>query len=453
MRFRIGPHAISSAFLLKTVLLGSCLVSSPSQNSIAYGEEIPGVESKQINMENDWPWWRGPYRDGKTSAATADRSDSAGARIPSNFSATENVIWKAPVPGRGHGSPIVVGNKVFLPTADEKKQIHSVLAFDRETGKMLWNTDVSQGGFPAKNHPKNTEASSTLASDGELVFATFFHHKTVEVVALDFEGKEAWRKKAGDFDPKMYEYGYAPSPIIYNDKIIVTGEYDGDSFIVALSRNDGSEAWRIERPKSISFSSPVIAKVNNQVQMLISGNQFVTSYSPDTGKQLWRVAGTTFATCGTMVWDGDIVFASGGFPKAETLAVLADGSKKVLWRNNKKCYEQSMIAYQGHLYALTDNGIAYCWKGDDGKEMWEKRLQGPVSASPVLIGDRILWANEGGTFYVYKATPEKFELLAQNQLGDESFASPAVSGDRLFLRVATQGDGDRQEFLYCIGAK
>jgi outer membrane protein assembly factor BamB len=232
----------------------------------------------------------------------------------------------------------------------------------------------------------------------------------------------------------------------------VTGEYDGDSFIVALRRNDGNEVWRIDRPKSISFSSPVIAKVNNQVQMLISGNQFVTSYSPDTGKQLWRVAGTTFATCGTMVWDGDIVFASGGFPKAETLAVLADGSKKVLWRNNKKCYEQSMIAYQGHLYALTDNGIAYCWKGDDGKEMWEKRLQGPVSASPVLIGDRILWANEGGTFYVYKATPEKFELLAQNQLGDESFASPAVSGDRLFLRVAAQEDGGRQEYLYCIGA-
>jgi len=130
---------------------------------------------------------------------------------------------------------------------------------------MLWNTDVSTGGFPAKNHPKNTEASSTLASDGELIFATFFHHKTVEVVALDFDGKESWRKKAGDFDPKMYEYGYAPSPIIYNDKIIVTGEYDGDSFIVALSRKDGSEVWRIDRPKSISFSSPVIAKVNDQV--------------------------------------------------------------------------------------------------------------------------------------------------------------------------------------------
>ena len=111
-----------------------------------------------------------------------------------------------------------------------------------------------------------------------------------------------------------------------------------------------------------------------------------------------------------MVWDGDIVFASGGFPKPETLAVKADGSGKVLWRNNQKCYEQSMLAYNGYLYGLTDGGVMFCWRGTDGQEMWKHRLTGPVSASPVLAGGNIYWANELGTLYVFIPTPERFEI-------------------------------------------
>jgi outer membrane protein assembly factor BamB len=398
----------------------------------------------EIDINNDWPWWRGASRDGKTTSGTD---------IPTEFSETQNVIWKTAVPGRGHGSPIIVKSLVCLPTADEEQQIHSVVAFDRQSGKPLWKQDLSQGGFPARNHPKNTEASSTLASDGTLIFATFFHHKTVELYALSLKGEVVWKKVAGAFDPKMYEYGYAPSPILYQDMVIVTAEYDGESFIKAFRRQDGEEVWSINRPKSISFSSPVIANIADRPQLLLSGQQVVCSYDPSNGKQIWSVIGTTFATCGTMVWDGNNVFASGGFPKAETIAIVGDGSKKVLWRNNKKCYEQSMLAHQGYVYALTDNGIAYCWNGETGEQKWEKRLKGPVSASPVLLGDRILWANEGGSFFVWRATPEKFELLVENQLGDESFASPAVAGGQLFLRVAKQEDGKRQEYLFCIGKK
>lgn len=397
-----------------------------------------------IDVPNEWPWWRGATRDGKTVNSV---------NVPIRFSETENVIWKAKVPGRGHGSPIVVKSLVIVPTADDSQQIHSVVAFDRQSGQQQWKMDLSQGGFPARNHPKNTEASSTLASDGTLIFATFFHHKTVELYALSLRGELVWKKIAGNFDPKLYEYGYAPSPVLYQDMVIVTAEYDGDSFIKAFRRGDGEEIWSINRPKSISFSSPVIAYVSNRPQLLISGHQFVSSYDPSNGKQLWSVIGTTFATCGTMVWDANNVFASGGFPKAETIGIAGDGSKKVLWRNNKKCYEQSMLAHQGYIYALTDNGIAYCWNGETGEQMWEKRLGGPVSASPVLLDDKILWANERGSFFVWKASPEKFELLAENQLGDESFASPAVAGGQLFLRVAKQESEVRQEYLFCIGNK
>ncbi len=150
------------------------------------------------------------------------------------------------------------------------------------------------------------------------------------------------------------------------------------------------------------------------------------------------------------MWDGDVVFASGGYPQSETVAIKADGSGEVLWQNGQKCYEQSMLATGGHLYALTGDGILFCWRGSDGQEMWKHRLRGPVSASPILAGGHIYWANELGTLYAFKPNPDKFELVSENQLGDESFASPAVGGNHLFLRVAKRGP-QRPEFLYCLG--
>ena len=144
------------------------------------------------------------------------------------------------------------------------------------------------------------------------------------------------------------------------------------------------------------------------------------------------------------------MIASGGFPKSETLAVRADGSGTVLWRNNQKLYEQSLLAHQGHVYALADSDVLYCWRVADGKQMWLKRLKGPVSASPVLAGGHIYWANELGTLYVFRPNPQAFELVAENQIGTDAFASPAICGGQIFLRVG-QGEGrERQEFLYCF---
>jgi outer membrane protein assembly factor BamB len=152
-----------------------------------------------------------------------------------------------------------------------------------------------------------------------------------------------------------------------------------------------------------------------------------------------------------MVWHKDIVIASGGYPKAETIAIRADGSGEMLWRNSQKCYEQSLLAYDGYVYGLTDNGVIYCWRVEDGKDMWKQRLRGPVSSSPVLAGGHIYWANERGTTYVFKPNPESFELVAENQLGDESFASPAVCGGKIYIRSASGSGAKRQEYLYCFG--
>lgn len=422
-------------------LIGMILVIAGFSNAPLTAQEKGIGDFPKLSAQTDWPWWRGPTRNG-----FADQTP-----VPTKLSDTENVVWKVPVPGRGHSSPTVVGTKVFLTTADNAKQIHSVLAFDRASGKSLWQVEVNQGAFPEHNHAKNTETTPTLASDGERLFATFYHHDKVEAIALDFEGNIEWKQDVGAFRPRQYEYGYAPSPLIYRNSVIIAAEYDGDSFIAALDRQTGRQIWKTPRQKNITFSSPVVTHVAGKDQLLISGGEKVAAYDPSNGKLLWSVPGTTFATCGTMVWDGDIVFASGGYPKAETLAVKASGKHEVLWRNTQKCYEQSMLAVDGYLYALNDNGIMFCTRGKDGKEMWRMRLKGPVSASPVLANGHIYWANELGTLYVMRPNPEKFELIAENTIGTDSFPSPAICGGQIFLRVGQKQDGNRQEWLYCFG--
>ena len=388
----------------------------------------------------DWPWWRGPQRNGLVQEGTP----------PTRFGAGENIRWKAKVPGRGHSSPIVIGDQIFLATADESQQTQSVLAYSLGDGRLLWSQEISRGGFPQNNHRKNTEASSTIASDGERLFVTFFHHRQIQLTALGLDGSQQWQRSAGPFNPKKYEYGYAPSPVVYQGFVIVATEWDGESAITAFNRNTGRPAWRTPRPANITFSTPVIANVSGRDQLFLSGSNQVASYDPTNGRPLWVVPGTTAATCGTMIWEGNVVFASGGYPKAETIAVRADGSRQIVWRNQQKCYEQSMIVVDGFVYGLTDKGVLYCWRANDGREMWRERLAGPVSASPVLAGGHIYWANERGSWFVFKPNPEAFELVAENRLGDEVFASPAVVKDEMIVRVAGSEGGIRQEYLICI---
>lgn len=413
----------------------------PAANAAA---EQGMLDFPALDPARDWPWWRGPTRNGVA------RPD---AKPPARFGDAENVVWRAPVPGRGHSSPIVVGERVFLTTADETAQVQSVLAFDRATGRQLWQTVVNRGGFPASIHHNNTHATPTLASDGRQLIAAFFHNESVQATWLDLDGKQIRQQVIGPFNPRRYEYGYGPSPLLFKNTCIFCSEFDGASFLAAVEIASGKEVWRTPRPDNISFSSPVVAPIAGRDQLLLSGAHAVASYDPNTGAELWSAKATTAATCGTVVWHGDVVLASGGFPDSVTCAVQGDGSGKVLWRNNEKCYEQSMIVHEGFLYALTDKGVMYCWNVADGAERWKQRLRGPVSSSPVLADGRIYWANERGTFYVVRATPERFDLVAENQLGDESFASPAAVGDRLFVRVASSASGKREEYLYCLGEK
>lgn len=388
----------------------------------------------------DWLRWRGP--DGTNTAAP-------GQRIPSEWSTDKNVVWRADVPGRGHASPLVVGDLVVLETADEASATQSVVAFSRRDGSLAWQTAISTGGLPPL-HRKNTHASSTAASDGRRIFVVFCHHEKIEVAALDLSGKVVWRVDAGPFRPRAYEYGYAASPTIHGDMLIVTADSDTAAWIRAFRLADGTQVWSRDRPRSLNWGSPIVAPVAGRDQILLSGSRMIAAYDPGTGAPLWNTPCLTMATCGTCVWDDGLVFASGGFPDSETVAVRADGSG-VVWKNRVKCYEQSLLVTGGHVYAFSDQGVFFCWEAKTGTERWKQRLAGPVSASPLLVGDLILATNEAGTTWVLRANPDRYEEVARNQLGESGFASIAAVDGRLFIRTSTGDGAGHRESLYCVG--
>ncbi|NBV22293.1 MAG: serine/threonine protein kinase [Proteobacteria bacterium] len=388
----------------------------------------------------DWPWWRGPQRNG-----VAD----ANQQPPLKWSNTENVLWKAPVPGRGHGSPIVVGNQVFLAAAEAPEGIQSLLCFDRATGKQVWQKEIHRGAFP-KGNDKSSFASSTPACDGQRVFINFLHNGAVYTTALSRDGQQLWQTKVTDY---ILHQGFPTSPAVYQSLVIVSADNKGGGKIAGLERATGKVVWEHERPKFPNYASPIILKVNGRDQLLLTGCELVTSLDPLTGKVLWETKGSTTECVTSPVTDGQAIIISGGYPKNHVAAIRGDGTGSVAWENSSRVYVPSMLFHQGHLFAVQDAGVAACWNFATGAEVWKSRLGGGFSASPVQVGDRIYAVNEAGRTFIFKATPTAFESLGENQLGDEAMATPTICGGRIYMRVAARKDGQRQEILYCIGSK
>ena len=390
----------------------------------------------------DWPCWRGPTRDGVAPA---------GQKPPLKWSETDNVLWKSPVPGRGHGSPTVVGNHVYLATAKEADQTQSVLCFDRKAGKQLWKTEIHSGGFATKGNGKSSHASSTVACDGERLFINFLHDGAIYTTALTREGKRLWQTKVADY---TLHQGFGSSPAVYKNLVLVSADNKGGKGAVAgLDRITGKIVWTQPRPKSPNYCSPIVLRVDGRDQLIMIGCDLVTSFDPLTGKKFWEIEGATTECVTSTVTDGKHIYTSGGYPKNHLACVRADGSGKVVWEKGTRIYVPSMIAKDGHLYAVMDEEFAVCWKADTGEERWKKRLKGTFSASLVLVGDNLLATNEAGQTFVFAAKPDAYEAVAQNQLGSEVYATPAVCGGCVFLRAATMVKGKRQEVLYCVGAE
>jgi outer membrane protein assembly factor BamB len=386
----------------------------------------------------DWPAWRGPTRDGHAAA---------GQTVPVTWSETENVVWKAAVRGKGHGSPTVVGNRIYLATADAATQEQLVLAFDRATGKQMWETVIHRGPLETGGHKHASQASSSVVWDGERLLVNFFNANAVHTTALTADGKIAWQTRVADF---VMHQGFGSSPVVHEGVALVTADSRGGGRLAGLDRKTGKILWEQTRPMIANYASPAVITAAGRTQVVLAGCNLVASFDPLTGKKLWEFEGSTEETVVTAATDGQRIFASGGYPKNHVLAMEADGSGKIAWQHSARVYVPSMIVKDGYVYAVQDAGTAVCWKSDTGAEQWRGKLDKDYYASPVMVGEHVYITSLAGVTSVFEATPQRFKLVAQNRLGDEALATPAICGGRIYLRHAKKGEA-RQEFLWCVG--
>ncbi len=420
------------------LLLPGCGTKNPVQEVSAIDSGIQVTDS-EYDAGNDWNGWRGPHGNG-----TAPDQP-----VVTQWDESTNIRWRSDVPGRGHGSPIVVGDKVFLATAIDQQQQQAVIAFDRVNGDELWRTVIHNGNFPSPReiHQKGTNANGTIACDGERLYIGMLNSNAIIATALDLNGSILWQQEVGKFVSK---FGYAPSPLLYRSLVIFPADNQGGGYIAALDGKTGSVVWRTARGDASSYSSAVVASVGGKDQLLIPGGDALCSYNPLTGEELWRTSGLATSTCGTVVTTGDRIMASGGYPQAETLCVDANGRK--LWSDSIKLYEPSPIVVGSMMVGVKDDGVAYCWSIESGDVLWKKRLGGNFSASPILVNGLVYAANLNGQTFVLQVG-ESCEVISVNQLGDDCYASPAVSNGDLFLRIGIGSGSDRREQLVCVGGE
>lgn len=399
-----------------------------------------------LSAGEQWPVWRGPRGDG-SSRETG---------LPVTWSETENVIWKAALPGRGYSSPIIWDDRIYLTACEEedanKRKPRTLLCLDRKTGKMLWKQTVLNSPLEGK-HSLNSYASATPATDGTHVWVAFLDMPEMVVVCYTMDGKEVWRKSPGKL---LSRHGFCSSPILYQDLVILNGDQDADAYLVAYEKTTGKERWRVDRPnKTRSYCVPILIESGNKTQMVLSGSKSVTSYDPATGKLLWHIKGPTEQYVASLVYSQGILFLTTGFPEYHLMGIRPDGegditnSSHIAWHRKKlpdreASYVPSPVAHDKWFFVVSDRGFASCLDAKTGERLWMEKIGKRHSAAGLVAEGRVYFTADEGTTYVLKAGPA-FEVLAKNPLGEECYASPATAQGQLFIRTVGH--------LWCLGAK
>lgn len=381
--------------------------------------------------------WRGPRGDGTSLEKTA----------PTEWSATNNIAWKTAVPGEGHSSPIVWGDRLFLTTALKATEERCLLCFERKTGQLLWQETVVRSPLESKNG-ENSYASSSAATDGEKVFVTFLDGKDVVVAAYDFSGRQVWLVRPGQF---YSQHGFSHTPTMFEDKVIINCDSKGENFIVALARQDGRSIWKVQRENATqSYSAPLIRKMSGRMQMVVAGNKAVTSFDPANGCTLWVTDGPSEDCVITPVYNegAELVLSCSSWPKRVLQAIKPDGEgnvteSKIVWSSTEGTpYVPSPISVGDWFFTSGfASKEAYCFEAATGKILWQQKM-GLHHASPVSANGLVYFLNDDGVAHVVEAGG-KFELVARNELGEKTYASPAISRGQIFLRGF--------KHLYCIG--
>lgn len=412
------------------------------------------LSTAALGGEN-WPGWRGPRGDGT----------SLDKEVPVHWDAVngENLIWKVPLAGSGHAGPVIWDDRIFIVACNEESHERTLSCLDRATGKALWQKTVFRGPLESK-HTLNSFASSTPATDGKLVYVSFLEaeDRTIPapnvgtprnitpgkmvVAAYDFDGNQKWLVKPGPF---VSAHGYCASPVLFENLVIINGDHDGDSYLVALDKETGKEAWRIDRQHKIrSYVTPLIREIDGRTQMFLAGSKHILSLNPRDGSQHWVIQGPTEQYVASMVYDGKLLFMAAGYPTYHVMAIRPDGrgdvtDTHVAWHETKvACYVPSPVVVNGFLLVPDDRGTVNCFAAESGEKQWLERLGNHFSTSLVTAGGLVYLIADDGRTKVVRPGP-KLEVVADNPLGEFCFSSPAIAHDRIYIRG--------EKHLFCIG--
>ena len=403
----------------------------------------------------NWPGWRGPTGDGVSRETNVP--------LHWNGESSQNVAWKIPVPGSGHSSPIVWENRLFLTACVADKQERVLACYDRTTGQLIWQRTALKSLLETK-HALNSFASSTPATDGELIYVSFLEvdgHTipapnvgnnvrpitpgTMVIAAYDFDGNQRWLVKPGEF---ISAHGYCASPVIFENLLIVNGDHDGDSYIVALDKKTGETVWRKPRQyQTRSYVTPIVRRIGDRTQMVFSGSKSIVSLDPHDGSCHWSIEGPTEQFVASMVFDDKLFFMAAGFPTYHVMGIRPDGKgdvteTHVAWHaKNATCYVPSPVVTDGYLLVPDDRGTANCFDTATGERLWQKRLGKHYSTSLVTAGGLVYFIADDGLTKIVKPGSD-LEVVSENPLGEYCYSSPAISHGCLFIRG--------EKHLFCV---
>lgn len=426
--------------LLNSLCRPIAILLSPFAMAVALALPI-GDLAGLVHADDNWPQFRGPHADAVSKNA-----------VPTKWSETENVRWKTPLHDKGWSSPVIWGDQIWLTTATKEGHTQWAICVDKKSGKILHDIKLFENAEPKKTASFNSFASPTPVLEDGRAYITFGSYGTA-CLEMD-SGKVLWQRRDLECD---HWRGPGSSPILYGKLLILP--FDGYDFqyVVALNKETGETVWKSKRDVDYgttdgdvmkAYCTPLVIKVGDQDQLIAPTSKAALAYEPTTGKEIWRVRYSSFSTTGMPLFDGKTLFINTGFGKADLLAIRPDGKgdvtdANILWKQTKGIGSKtSQLLVDGLIYNVHDEGIANCIDAETGKEVWQKRLSGKFTASPLYAGGNVyFFSSDNGQGLVIKAGRE-YEEVASNKLNAGCMASPAVSGKSLFVRT--------DEALYCI---
>ena len=432
---------------------------------------LAGVAGFAPAQDVAWPGFRGPNAAGVGSGNPPVRWDVA---------TSESVLWRVPVPGLAHSSPVVFGDRVWVTTAvrleaeaelsslygspgygagdsveDEGPHSFRLLCLDRASGALVWERTALEAVPEIKRHPKSSHANPTPAVDAERVVASF---GSEGLFAYDHDGELLWKRDFGVLDcgaPRMpdheqYQWGFASSPVLHEGQVLFQADVQGQSFLAVLDAATGEEVWRVERDEDPGWCTPTIAETSafDGPQVITNGYKHIGGYDLETGEEIWTIArGGDVPVPTPIVAEGLVFLTSAHGPLHPIYAVFADAegaltadpdeSEGLCWSNRRGIYMQTPLAYDGLLYACSDGGILGCYDLFTGAEVYRQRLGSGAagfSGSAVAAAGRIYFSGEDGELIVVRAG-RRFEVLARNDMGETVMATPALAGDVIYVRT------------------